>query len=140
LTDKAAGWVADASVWIGALLPIDAHHATSRAWLDERMRRGEIIYAPDLLLVELAGGVARRTGDKIRTGHLVAALRLNPHVRWVALDEALRDRAAQLAIDLRLRGADAVYVATAQQLGVPLVTFDDEQLERAGPAVTVRTP
>jgi predicted nucleic acid-binding protein len=39
-----------------------------------------------------------------------------------------------------LRGADAVYVATASQLGATLVTLDREMIERAGRYVEVRTP
>ncbi len=35
---------------------------------------------------------------------------------------------------------DAVYVALARDLGLPLVTWDDEQRTRASTVVTVRTP
>jgi predicted nucleic acid-binding protein len=41
---------------------------------------------------------------------------------------------------MRLRGADAVYVALARRLGMPLVTWDAEQRERAKPVVRVVTP
>jgi predicted nucleic acid-binding protein len=140
LSDLPPTWVVDASVWVGAYVPADAHHAASRAWLDAHGRAGDLLFEPDLLLVEFAGCVVRRTGDPSETERLVAAARAHPQVRWVALDDSLRDQAAQLAIDLRLRGADAVYVAVAQQLRAPLITWDDEQLSRAGPAVKVRPP
>ena len=38
----------------------------------------------------------------------------------------------ELAIRLRLRGADAVYVALAEQLGIPIVTWDGEMLKSDG--------
>ena len=41
---------------------------------------------------------------------------------------------------LRLRGADATYVAVAQRLDLPLITWDREQLERASRLITVRSP
>jgi predicted nucleic acid-binding protein len=130
----------DASVGVGAYVPADVHHAASRAWLDAHGRGGDLLFEPDLLLVEFAGGVVRRTGDPTETSRLVAAVRAHPRVRWIDLDESLRGQAAQLAIDLRVRGADAVCVAVARQLRAPLITWDEEQLNRAGPAVPVRTP
>jgi predicted nucleic acid-binding protein len=48
----------------------------------------------------------------------------------VPLDGALADRAAHLAATARLRGADAVYAAVAQQYATTLVTLDRQQLDR----------
>ena len=49
-------------------------------------------------------------------------------------------QAAQVAVDLHLRGADAVYVATAQRLSVPLVTWDREQLDRSSVVIEAYEP
>ncbi len=59
---------------------------------------------------------------------LAAALRGWPNQTLVPLDEALADRAANLAATAGLRGADAIYAAVAQQYGTMLVTFDRQQL------------
>jgi len=48
--------------------------------------------------------------------------------------------AAQLAADHALRGADAVYVAAALRLGLPLVTLDGEQLQRAEAVISTLSP
>src|SRR2546428_644334 len=48
--------------------------------------------------------------------------------------------AARLAAKLSLRGADAVCVAAALDLGVPLVSWDTEQPERGRRLVRVHTP
>ena len=56
------------------------------------------------------------------------------------VDAELALPAAELASELRLRGADAVYVAMTHRLGVPLVTWDREQLERAAVRIEARTP
>jgi predicted nucleic acid-binding protein len=48
--------------------------------------------------------------------------------------------AAQMAADLRLRGAEVVYVAAAYLLQVPLVTWDREQRQRAASVIAVQTP
>jgi predicted nucleic acid-binding protein len=57
----------------------------------------------------------------------------------VPVDHGLADAAAALAARLRLRGADATYVAVASRLGVPLVTWDDKQRQRAASLVTIHT-
>jgi predicted nucleic acid-binding protein len=55
-------------------------------------------------------------------------------------DGALWDAALGAAAARSLRGADAVYVALADLLDLPLVTWDREQRERAGRRVRVITP
>jgi predicted nucleic acid-binding protein len=68
---------------------------------------------------------------------LVAEL---PWLRAVEIDESLGLFAAQVAADYRLRGADALYVAVAVRLRMPLVTLDNEQASRAAAAVEVIRP
>jgi len=63
-----------------------------------------------------------------------------PALRIVHVERRLGMSAAQLAADLGLRGADAVYVALAQQLTVPLITLDQEQLDRTGSVISARWP
>jgi predicted nucleic acid-binding protein len=58
----------------------------------------------------------------------------------IELDEALALIAANLAITFQLRGADAVYVAVAEQLDIPLVTWDREIINRARVGIQVQTP
>jgi predicted nucleic acid-binding protein len=61
----------------------------------------------------------------------VAALQDLPGLRMVEMDASLVTTAAQLAADLGLRGADALYVAVAYRLGLPLATLDEDQIKRA---------
>ena len=58
----------------------------------------------------------------------------------VPLDAVIEDRAVHLAATTRLRGADAVYAAVAQQYGATLVTLDRQQLERLPAVVSVLSP
>ena len=51
-----------------------------------------------------------------------------------------RKEAVDMAITFDLRGPDALYVAVAKQLSIPLVTFDQEQLTRPANAITTITP
>lgn len=56
------------------------------------------------------------------------------------LDLPVARRAAQIARDHRLRGADAVYVSVAEMFGSRLIAWDAEMLERGADVVTTMTP
>jgi len=130
----------DASVWVSWLLPEDTNHAISRPWVTSVVARGERIILPSLAIVEVAGAVARRTGRPPLGRQAAMTLLRIPALRILPLkyDQALA--ASAFAADLRLRGADAVYVAFAHHHQVPLITWDKEQLSRGGEVVTVRRP
>jgi predicted nucleic acid-binding protein len=61
-------------------------------------------------------------------------------LRVVAIDRRLGQTTARLAADLGFRGADAAYVAVAQYLGIPLLTWDEDQTERSGKVIQVLFP
>ncbi len=132
--------IVDASVWVSRFVPSDVYHAQSRQWLEEHLANGRRVLAPTLLLVVVAGAIGRRTTDPTIARRVVGSLRALPGLTWVGLPGEVRDHAAALAIDLRLRGADAVYVAIADRLRVPLVTWDAEQLSRASARVFTLMP
>lgn len=132
--------VIDANVWISRLIPGEVHHAASAYWFNSYIAAGGALVVPVLLLVEVAGGIARRTGDATLGDQAVDELLNLPGVQIVNLDQPLATRAAEIAAELRLRGADAAYVAAADYLNVPLVTWDREQLARATGRIAVRTP
>ena len=132
--------VVDASVWVSSLIPQDAHHVTTKAWLSQRLASGDTLIIPTLALAEVAGAVSRRTGVTA-LGHQSAEQILNaPGLRLVALDLGMGAETARLAADLQLRGADAVYVAVAFSLSVPLVTWDQEMKVRSGGFIEVLDP
>lgn len=134
------GVVADASVFVSVLLPEDSHHASSRSWLRRHLLEGTVLAAPIFLLTEVGGAIARRTGEPDLGHRAVAQLQRLPVLRIVPVDRRLGLLATELAVDLRLRGADAVYVAVAAELEIPLVSWDDEQRERAAARISVRRP
>jgi predicted nucleic acid-binding protein len=132
--------VADASVWISYFHAPDALHAPTRAWFGAWLVQRNRVIAPALLLPEVGGGIARRSGQAVLGHRAVTMLRTRARIDIVDLDRALAEDAARLAVALGIRGADAVYVALAQRLSLPLVTWDQEQLTRGAAVVQTRTP
>ena len=70
----------------------------------------------------------------------VATILANPAVSLVSVDQPLASLAARHATSLALKGADAIYTALAEHMGLPLVTWDNEQLTRAAGRIQVRQP
>jgi predicted nucleic acid-binding protein len=56
------------------------------------------------------------------------------------MDLFLALRATDIAIENRLRGADAVYAAVAEDFDAVLVSWDEEMLERCPESVIVMSP
>ena len=131
--------VLDASVWVSASIPDDVHHQPTRAWL-AGLPVTETLVSSALGLVETAGAVSRRTGSATLARQIVAAIEQLPNVIIVIPDAELWTRSVQNAAGRGLRGADAMYVALAEALGLPLATWDADQRIRAEPRVRVITP
>ena len=89
--------VVDASVIVSRLVPHDVHHEPTRRWLMHHVGDGGLLIAPTLLLAEVAGAVARRTGKARLARRAVATVLCLPGLRLVSLDEALARMAADLA-------------------------------------------
>ncbi len=133
-------YTVDASVHISALSPAETNSATSQAFLILVRQHRIPLFCPTLLLVEVAAAVARAIDDADRAMALAEALRDLPNQTLVPLDESLADRAVALAASARLRGADAVYAAVAQQYDTTLITLDRQQLDRLPPLVSTALP
>ncbi|MDQ6694206.1 MAG: type II toxin-antitoxin system VapC family toxin [Chloroflexota bacterium] len=127
----------DASMWISLLLPHDVNNSLATSWLAQHSQSGGLLVAPSLLPVEVAGALSRITGHTQSAYEAANQLYQLPVVRIVHLDQVLINEAMRIAADHALRGADSIYVALAKKEGIPLVTFDKEQLTR--PAAIIPT-
>jgi predicted nucleic acid-binding protein len=133
-------YVVDASVWVSRFIDEDRFHMPSREWLESTMLTGNPIFEPVLLLPEVAGPLARRSGNTFMARLAIQAILQTPGVSLVEVDRQGHIAAAHLAADLQLKGADSVYVAVAEAHGCELVTWDKTQLERASSRILVRRP
>jgi predicted nucleic acid-binding protein len=132
--------VIDASIWASRLMPQDVNHIASVAWVDRYRESGGLITAPDFILVEIAASLTRRTGHASLAKESIRYLNYHGPVRIVPLEHFHIQEAARLATDLRLKAGDAIYVALAWQTRCPLVSWDNEQLQRAANLIETYTP
>jgi predicted nucleic acid-binding protein len=96
------------------------------------IKRSDLI-APDFLLIEAANALRRKVkdGEATRDQALLGLDRIERLVALVPLDQRLRTRAFEIALELVHPIYDCLYLALAEQQGSPLVTFDDELRNRA---------
>ncbi|MBM3925047.1 MAG: PIN domain-containing protein [SAR202 cluster bacterium] len=133
-------YVVDTSVWVSKFVIEDSNHSISAGWFEFAVRQGEALVCPSFVLAETAGAVARRTRRRsigIDAARLMEQL---PIFRLVSVDLQLAKLSAEVASRGLIRGSDAVYVALAQELDVPLVTWDQEQKMRGNQFVRTTTP
>lgn len=95
---------------------------------------------PTLVLSEVAGPVSRRSGRSDLGQQAVQEMLTLFSLQLVPLTVLLGRVAAQTAAFTQLRGADAIYVALAQSLNIPLLTWDAEQQQRTVGHITTYTP
>ena len=121
----------DANVWIAAADPSDEFHAASRRFLIAVARQGLRLYVPAFAHIEMACALARRRHSAAAGQILANALAESPYVVEVALDAQFLAQALLTGTRALLRGADALYVTTAELNQTRLVSWDAELLQRA---------
>ena len=130
----------DTSVWASSILPNDSNHITALNWIIQYTANGGYLVAPTLLVVEIAAAVARATGNAQMGHNAIKHLYAYNPMLLLSIDQSLVNEAADIAAGFRLRGSDALFVALARQLSIPLVSFDNEQLTRPTSIITTIRP
>lgn len=130
----------DASVFIAACRRHEAEHAASCEFLRLARQEGSVLIEPAILPVEIAAALARGREGAARAVEYAHGVLALPTLNLHALDGTSVLQAMRTAVQCRLRGADALYVAAAMQYRARLVTLDAEQLERAPASVHACKP
>ncbi len=124
--------VLDANIWISAFDATDRFNEDSVALLHAAAQRGLLLAGPAFVVLESACALRRRVGNS-PAAHLAATkIAQHPALQLEAMTGDLLAEAQRLGIDCGLRGADALYAATAARLRCPLLTWDNELIHRAG--------
>ena len=122
----------DASVWIAAADVTDKFHQPSRDLLRKVVADGTAVIQPAFGRPEVACALARRLRDGTLAQLLTHSLMNRMVTSEVAMDTAFLIATESIGTSQFLRGADALYAAVAQQSQSPLISWDNEHLQRAG--------
>lgn len=129
-----------ASVTVALINAHEREYASSWTWLEQTRVADEQIFAPVIMLSEVASALSRGVGDSALAHRAVQQLARSKLIELVPVTLVLAERAAAIVADHCMCGCDAVYVALADLLSEPLITLDRQQLERGAAVVIVRTP
>lgn len=119
-------FVVDSSVWIASLKEDDPWHSQALPFIQEFGKGMHRAFLPRIVLVE----VCARLGLMFGPAFAVAAMaRFEQWHRlgWLVLhdlDEARTAMAFDAALRYRLRGADAIVAALADEMQSPILAFD----------------
>ena len=126
----------DASVWIAMPDKADVFHAPSMRFGQCLQQRGLALFGPAFVVVETGCAIARKRRDGAKGAAAAATLWRISTLRLVDGDSDLLALSLKVGTESFLRSSDALYAATAERTSSQLVTWDVDQLKRAG----VRTP
>ena len=130
----------DANVFVAASISTESHHPDSLALLTRLRLRGVEVFCPSLVIAETVAAIARPTGDVALALQSIRLISRFPNITVLNLTHRRSRAAARLAANLRLRGADSVYVAAAVEYTATLITWETQILERAHAAVPTMSP
>lgn len=122
----------DASVWIAAADATDRFHQPSRELLRKIAAAGIAVIQPAFGRTEVACALARRLRDGVQAQQLTHLLMNRMVTSEIAMDAAFLSAVETIGTCQFLRGADALYATVAQQSHSPLISWDNEHLQRAG--------
>ncbi|MEM7133859.1 MAG: PIN domain-containing protein [Chloroflexota bacterium] len=74
---------------------------------------GEKIFAPSILFAEACAAISRITGDTTEAQAVLSRLRNSSVITLIPVTTTLAVRAAEIGLQHKIRGCDAIYVAVA---------------------------
>lgn len=132
--------VIDTSFYIALVNAAEPGHVAARQWFQSALKNNDHLIAPVIMLPEAGAAISRGLDNNILAQRVVQNIHRLSMLELVPVDDELAASAAEIAIECRIRGCDAVFVALAQRRSEPLVTFDKQQRERSPASVTVIEP
>jgi len=120
----------DASVLTAVFDKNDKFHDQSLSFFRFIVKSDVEIIIPALALAELAGALARK-GNKVNDIiDYLNVLRSLRNIEFVDLTVELCEFSADIAMKLKVKGSDSVYIAVSHKYNLKLVTNDNQQYER----------
>ena len=130
----------DASVFMSANRANEITHLDSFELIRRIDSENILIVCPSIVLTESATAISRISGKFQLAHNLLSDIRSIASLDLVSITEDFARRAAVLGANLKLRGADSIYVQCAIDSGSTLITWDNEMLARAPSTIQTMTP
>ena len=127
--------VVDANLIVASFLEREEFHQRSSTYIDGLERGDYIFHLPMLVIVEIVSAISRQAQKNrlallARVKQSLSAWEATGKSILYPLDHDRMDNAARVAEEHRLRGADCVVAALADELRMPLKTFDLQIIAR----------
>ncbi len=104
---------------------------TKQAFFNHLVAAGIVIQVPTFARVEVACALARKLRNSVQGERLAILVFKTAGAKEHPVDSMLLAKSLALGTIKFLRGADAMYSATAEIVGCALVSWDKEHLNRA---------
>ena len=127
--------VVDSSILVASFLENEEKHQQAAEYISGLQRGDYIFHLPMLVIAEVFAAISRQsTANRLallaRAGQSLRAWEQSEKISLYPLDRGRLELSGTITQRDRLRGADSVVAALAEELGMPLKTFDREILTR----------
>lgn len=118
----------DSNVLIAALLKDEKFNKTAYNEFQQVIKGEAIFHASRLVPVEVCGAINRRVGniDAARAQTIINGLIRKGNMKVYDLNESRMHQAADIALGYKLKGSDAVIMQIAQELKLPMISYDKD--------------
>ncbi|KAF5418932.1 MAG: putative nucleic acid-binding protein, contains PIN domain [Candidatus Methanocomedens sp.] len=123
---------------VAALRKQEVHYEDAKNLLEKVKDGNHIAIEPYIVLIEIVAAIKRRTGStklakRVRNDFLAIDT-----INFTDLESTRANDASEIALNLGVRGMDAIVIQTAKEFNIPLITLDKEMIEKAKSFVDIR--
>jgi predicted nucleic acid-binding protein len=98
----------------------------------ETIKDGEhIAIEPYIVLIEIVAAIKRRTGSTELAKRVKNDFLAIDTINYMDLESTRASDASEIAMNLGVRGMDAIVIQIAKEFNIPLITLDKEMIEKA---------
>ncbi|MCD4765091.1 MAG: type II toxin-antitoxin system VapC family toxin [Methanosarcinales archaeon] len=116
----------------------EVHHEAAKNLLEKVKDGNHIAIEPYIVLIEVVAAIKRRTGSVELAKRVKNDFLAIDTINFTDLESIRASDASEIAMNLGVRGMDAIVIQTAKEFNVPLITLDKEMIEKAKSFVDIR--
>jgi len=118
----------DSSVIVAALRKQEVHYEAARNLIEKVKDGNHIAIEPYIVLIEVVAAIKRRTGSTELAKRVKNNFLAIDTINFTDLELTRANDASEIAMNLGVRGMDAIVIQTAKEFNIPLITLDKEML------------